>query len=210
MPRLKQCALWLGEAKWTSLTLALTIGIISFCIKNGSECAIRYSGLFLQMSGTLFVIWTISDTRKLFGKPSASARFVSWLQRCPCMGGKPAKIYAEGIASAEAVSKVSAKGHFIPNDDALVEEKIRALFHAVDSIWSKIRETDNRINSSLEQIGKQIDTLNAAHHSKTSELSKRLEDVGVGNMDLTFLGATWMLLGTFLSTAAPEIARILL
>src|SRR5687767_2905175 len=100
--RLRAVWPWLTAARHTWLAVGVTAVALVVSLRPGtSEPVIRLTGLILQLLGIATVIWSISETRALFGHPSIASKVRAYLGRFPLFR-------RSAVASGSAVAAATA------------------------------------------------------------------------------------------------------
>jgi hypothetical protein len=88
--------------------VVIVVALVVSLRPHTPESVIRLTGLVLQVLGIGTVIWGISETRALFGRPSFAAKTKSWLGRFPLM--RRSIVVGGGIVSLGIIAG-KARGH---------------------------------------------------------------------------------------------------
>ena len=200
---------WLAEARYTWVALGVILVAMVVSLRPQTpESVIRLTGLVLQVLGIATVIWGISATRALFGRPSLASKLGSWLGRCPLL--RKNVTIAVGAASL-SISGCRAKAHNThrPGPDPTIEARIESLERNVVLIHDRISNTQKEMDNEFRKMS---ESLMGEEHTRKIEddaIRERLEATGTGGVHISAIGAAWLFVGVVLSTAAIEIAHLL-
>jgi len=85
--------------------------------------------------------------------------------------------------------------------------------HRLDSLEENVAYLNERIDAALSELDEAGQRLSAALAQETSQraaddanIASRLEDLGVGGLALSGVGAIWLLVGTIMAAIPVEIA----
>lgn len=204
--------IWRGKA---ILAYPITIILVAvLCFVFPSERGVRWIGLALQFLGIVTAVHDIHARKKAFrdklgaGDPrvqSVCERLRHWCRNRP---------WARQVISASANLKleeddvlVSSANVYSPVSPTLdLEERLRN----IEDNLERLRESTRNLQISIQSVHSALDTkiLTSQRElsSQASRLGHRLEDIAVGTVQISELGALWLFLGVFLSTAPPEVA----
>jgi hypothetical protein len=207
--RLKAIGPWFWEMKY--LWLALGVNVVALLVALGphtSESVIRLTGLALQILGIATVAWGISETRALFGHPSLVSKARHWIGRFPLLR-RNIVMSVEGASMVAVGGKVRGYGTVGPGPNPNVDARLDAIEKNITSIHERISQTQKEMD---EEFQKATDALKREAQSRKDEdeaTRKQLEATGTGGVHISAIGASWLLVGVTLSTAAVEIAKCL-
>jgi hypothetical protein len=164
-----------------------------------SEPAFRITGMALQLLGLGTVTWGIRKTRELFGRPSMRRRFVEWWR------GRPRRRHtisgSAGIALEHSSMTGDAEEWSQTSRDDYMEVRLAAL------------EVRGRFNAFAQktrtELSKHTDDLSQETRVRSDAdkaISAKLEETGVGGLDLSVMGVVWLGAGVMLSSMSLELA----
>lgn len=208
--RLKAFWRWLADARyiWLSASLIVPALVISLLL-NTSEQVIRITGLILQILGILTVIWGICETRALFGHQSITVKIKSWLKRFPIHRKK--NVTSTGEGSIASFTTSNSRGHAVdnPGQNPNIEDRVESLEKNIRLIHERISLIEKHMDEEFRNIADALKKEESTRHMEHNLLYKKLEMTGTGGVHISAIGASWLLLGVILSTAAREIANLL-
>jgi hypothetical protein len=199
---------WLASPHhvWLCLTVTLAALIISFR-PNTSEPTIRLTGLVLQLLGVLTVAWGISETRAMFGRPSILSKVKAWLSEAPFLKSQ----HGSGTARASVGGlTVKARGYAThgAGENPTIESRLLALEENLGIVHQRITGLAQEQDQEFRQLASHIQEERASRIRQVTSVSSRLEKFGTGGVHISAIGAVWLFIGLVLSTAGPELARL--
>jgi hypothetical protein len=207
--KLKAIADWLAAAWHVWLCAGVIIAAMVFCLQPRTpEPVIRLTGLVLQLLGIGTVIWGISATRALFGRPSVMQKIQAWLQSFPMR--RSVVIEATGIGSLGRVSvRGRAHGTYSAGPNPTIESRLDALERNIDAIHERITHAQAEADKELGNVTERIICEQHVRESADNAIREKLESTGTGGVHISAIGAAWLFVGVILSTAGVEIAGAL-
>jgi hypothetical protein len=199
---------WLVSPKYFWACSAVLVCASLVCLRPGtSEPVIRLTGLVLQLLGILTVLWGISETRALFGRPSIASVVRQWFAAFPIKRTK----HISGTASITlAPLTVRARGYGTHNPaDQSLDARVDALEKNVSVVHDRITGLQNQTDQELDKLGNRVRDEQIARGQEDQVTRSMLEATGTGGIHISAIGAVWLLVGVTLSTAGIEISRAL-
>ena len=204
--RIRPLGPWLAEGKYVWIAVGFTAVALLICLRPGSgEPLIRWTGLVLQLLGVATVVWGISETRAFFGYPPIFAAAKGWVTRFPLMRRSVA-VAATGVVAFTSTGTMTAEVTNGPGLNPTIESRLDALEKNIEVLHGRITTTKKEMQ---ERFAKANEALSAESASRTAEDERTrgmLETTVTGGVHISAMGATWLFVGVFLSTAAPELA----
>ena len=184
------------------LVIALAVGVFG----GRSERWFRYPGLCLQIAGIATVALGIRATRRSFGQPTFRERVRAWIGRRPAW--TQPTITANLVATSRAAG-ITARGSLsaVAQDDS-IEGRIDAVRRDLDALDHRVTQARQQTETELQ---KQADALIAAEQRREKadrKLEAQLESTATGGLDLSFVGAVWLLFGAVMSTVPQELVDL--
>jgi hypothetical protein len=199
---------WLWEARYCAVASLTIVAAVGFSLSPGStEQRIRLTGLFLQLIGIYSVFWGIRKTRAFFQTPSSLMTFRNWARRFP-LRRRDAIVGVLGITLDAAVG--SARGHsrHVAGLNASESARIEALEKNLDLIDQRISNLHTKVEKSDGAIKSELRDEKIERESEINTLKTMIEDLSTGGLDISAMGAVFLLVGVILSTAAIELDRL--
>jgi hypothetical protein len=207
--RLKAVWLWLAEARYTWLSLAvIAIALVISLRPHTSEPVIRLTGLVLQLLGIGTVIWGISMTRALFGHPSFASKIKAWLSRFPMLR-RDVVVAVDSITSRLSFGKPRVYETHRSGPNPTIEARLDALEKNVTSVHERISQTQKEMDEEFQKTADAIKRETQSRQAEDKAIRDKLEATGIGGVHISAIGAIWLFVGIILSTAATEIAELL-
>jgi hypothetical protein len=206
--RLKALWPWLAEARYAWLALfVIAIASIVSLRPGAGEPLIRLTGLFLQLLGICTVIWGISETRKLFGHPPFASKAKDWLHRFPLLR-RDVVIGASCASLSASFLKARAFGTHGPGENPTTEARLAALEKNINALHDRITATQKEMDQEFTKAADALKHEEQIRQEADAAIAGRLEATGTGGVHISLIGASWLVVGVILSTAAPEIAAL--
>jgi hypothetical protein len=204
---IKAIKYWLWESRffWLAFVVVAAPIVASFCWPH--EYFLRYAGLFLQFLGILTVAWGIWKTRELFGHPSFLMRIREWLRRFPPYGGRTMTASARAVVTGAASARASVRRGIPPN--ATLEQRIEVLERNLQLVDDELSQTQKEVEEGLRKRSDAIEREAKIRAQSDQELRERLTATATGGLDISAMGALWLLVGVIMSTIPAELAGLL-
>jgi len=103
---------------------------------------------------------------------------------------------------------LAVKVRSAPGPDAPVEVRLRALEADIKAIDAAVDELRASQPTEVHAVTEKIETLSTRLGQEVATIDERLRSRAAGNFAQLAFGASWVLVGTFLSGLAPEIVGI--
>lgn len=207
--QIKRLLAWLAEPKalyFALIPVLLGFGVI-YCF-NASEPSIRISGLILQALGIGTVIWGISETRSQFGHPSSISIFLAWLNRFP-LKRQIGYFQPDGITMSSSIVGARGTSIFIPTPDAPLDERLKTIENGLETLQDRIEGAESQIDQHQSTTNGKILAEAHTRESEDGKIMASIESSSTGGLYISAIGALWLFVGVVLSTAAPEISKLL-
>ena len=204
--RIRALGPWLAEGRYVWIAVGSTAMALLVCLRPGStEPLIRWAGLVLQLLGVSTVVWGITETRSFFGYAPIFTMAKGWIARVP-LRKQNVVLAAAGVASATATGNM--RGHVThgPGLNPTIQDRLDALEKNITAVHDRITNAEKEMD---QRFHKANETLTAETMARTAEDERTrgmLESTATGGVHISAIGATWLFVGVFLSTAAPELA----
>lgn len=200
--------LWRGVYLWVSL--ALLLGGAWFALRYPrTESAIRQLGLAYQVVGVIAAGCQISKTAKEHKVDSLWAKTVKYLRGAPFLRGKDNAVTLQGVGASTALGTMFGTGWGSRPDDT-IEQKVGWLLKIAKNHEERIVAGDARILSVEKNLRSELERERAQREALRASLDDQIKKAATGTLDLALFGLFYILLGTLLSTATPEICKWLL
>jgi hypothetical protein len=146
----------------------------------------------------------IRNTRALFGRPSMRKRFVEWWRRRPRRGHTVSALAGIGMEHSSATADAEMWSETSPDD--YIEVRLSAL-------EKNLLDVRGRFNAFVHQtrteLSKHTDNLRQEAQVRDDEdkaIRIKVEETGVGGLDISMVGVAWIGVGVFLSSMSPSFA----
>lgn len=195
---------------WCVLLITISTLLVAFQIAQTASDAIRYSGLFLQLFGLVTIAHGISETRKIFGKPSYFEVAVSWVSQF-IVAFKPPKV-AHGSANITLPGfKMEASGYGmeVAEENASTERKFEVLEKNLNTAMTRITTLERKITEKTQEVNLNIETAHRELSSKQEAINKLLEESSVGGINIEAMGLAWLTVGIIAATIPDKLSVFL-
>lgn len=199
---------WLCElsAFWAALLL-IASSLLVVTNLFPTESGIRLVGLILQVVGVASVLAGIERSRRDFDLPPIYELLHRWLRRAPWIHPKPIHGNAStnsGIQTTSAVGVVTVRvGH------GTVEERLQILEDAHNKALDSWAMQVLSLEEAKREILKRIDSEKELRELASGMSEERLKKTVLGGIGTAFAGSVVLLAGIIMSTASPELARLI-
>lgn len=166
----------------------------------------KLAGFLLGLYGLLLVAVGLSNTRRLFGKPSIWSRIKELVRDVHALFVQP----PAREASADQVISDFSTGWDIeipPPRGSTLSERIEALERLTSALKTGLKDVRAEAAHKLEEARNELRAEDERLRRSVTEVGKRLEDVSVGGLDLEAVGLSWLIGGSVLSTFYEGIAE---
>ena len=195
---------WIIEPRVVWFALIVIFFSLS-CLFFGqiTEKKIRLIGLALQVFGMGAVLCGIRQTRLFFQKPNIFNRVVARVRNRP--RPRPSKIIGSGYATVpEFTASGSGYSWFQNKNGCGVEFRL----DSIERNLIMVREMTLRLREECRESSELFDTTVNRETSNlrrsVDEANERLENASTGGLDVSLMGAVWLMIGVILSTASIE------
>jgi len=200
--------LWLFGDCWATISGVALIWAIIWAL-GIREQTVRIGGLALQVLGILTVFIGISKTKQLFGRPTFVATLrerVRLLRAYMTLGVQSGTITAGGIKLGG-----HARGYqrSTPSDGADTIQRLDSLERNIGYLNERIDGTLNELDEATRNITANLEHDRSTRMEVDAKIASRLENLGVGGLTLSGIGAIWLLVGTIMATIPAEITAAL-
>ena len=205
----KNVLAWLWEPRVVyAALLPVAASICAILLFSSSEPSIRLSGLVLQLLGIATVIWGISKTREHFGHSPIVSVLARWLHRFPLIK-RHAVLQPEGISMGMTLVGGRLTSIYTPTPNAPFDERLKNIESGLDILQNRIAGAENQLDAQRSELEAKIKVESHTRESADQKVLKSFESSSTGGLHISAIGALWLFVGVTLSTASPEIARLL-
>lgn len=205
---LRSVYLWLMEARYFALSIAVVVCAIFFIVMLGSsERSIRLAGMTLQLLGVGTVIWGVAKTREFFGHTPVASQIKDWLLKFPRYTPKPVVLSASGTFEPLTVRSYGFSSP--PKVSPFTTEgRLAAIEVELNQMREQFCKTHQIIDEKVAGINHLIEVETASRNQSVQYVLQRLELTATGGIHITSVGALWLFIGVILGSASPELAAI--
>lgn len=198
--------LWRGRYGW-SMIVMLVLGAIwlSWCWPITRQDPLRQLGLFYQVVGVIAACWQLRKTAQEHGRPSLLRRTLAYLANTPLLRSRDVTVALTGQGMAASVGNVSAASGTVGTPS--LEEKVDWLMRNAADTTKRINNTIARLDAEAKERNRVLQEERQQREGAVADLLNRIRASATGSLDLALWGLFYVLLGTLLSTATPELCR---
>lgn len=191
---------------WISiLPIVLMIGC-AWLISGLDERSIRLSGWLLELLGIGVVAKGLSESRKLFGRPSLYQSFLRWKELRPRLGPKRYTLNAEtGSFTTNGNDLLMAHG-FVGTSADTLEERITLLERRLNLADKQIQDSRLKLEEETKNRTDAIVSEKEARIEGDAVVRRQLEEAVAGGISLETVGIVWLASGVTLSSLSTELA----
>lgn len=202
---------------WITLLLPFFVGVI-VCwfipagISNETklidilETRFRLTGLFLELSGIISVVYGLNKTLKLHLDKNLLRITLEWFKRCPKFLENQRVIELSEHMTAQ--DNCSAFITFGPNQNSAIEDRVTRL----EEQFNQVSFQANRDRIFFEnEFKKSSDALNAERNERESgdnQVKQDIKESAVEDAYIELMGIVWLFTGAISATASTELAKI--
>jgi hypothetical protein len=171
----------------------------------GTEIAVRWTGMILQLAGFVAVLYAVDGRWRMKYLTGARGAFGHWWSRRPRRSSYSNAV-GLGVGASMSISGGRARGSIRAGKDAPVEKRIEVLERNVDSLEAEVGRALDLIEKAKKET---LDTIKAGQRDidgKIGELSTKVEQAVVGGLTVELMGVLFFLWGIVLATGSPELA----
>ena len=192
---------------WCALLIIISTFLIFFQISETASNAIKYSGLFLQLFGLVTIGNGISETRKIFGKPSYFEVALNWLSQF-ISAFKPPKVThcSANITLPGLKMEASGYGMEVAGENASTDRKFEVLEKNLNTAMERITALEKKTTEKAHETNSNIESIRNQLNSKQEEIKKLLEESSVGGINIEAVGLAWLTVGIIAATIPEKIS----
>lgn len=197
---------------WLAVALLIFTGV---CLRHPGpilgfgppDFALRAWGMALQLVGVVTVWHDLTTTGKAFGKTNWFKYTAQWLKK----GILDRPIVHSISATSGGYLTATCRGSVLHSvrADASLEERIIDIEKRLEKSDEEIAALSIKLDDQKSEIDQRVldQEKNIENNKKTME--SRLEEITSGNYMILSFGVVWLVIGMFLSTWAPELAKFI-
>jgi hypothetical protein len=200
---------WDTCAFWSALLGSLAALAASMLFPWPAERQVRLAGFIVTLFGVVLVAREITETAKLFKRPTLRSRVKAWGARLPAVLGRRSQVRAAGVA---VMPSLTASGRATVRHNPSDPDSWRSW---VDALWRNSALIEERITQETAQLERQISGLQGALKSEAQRreeeiraINQRVEHISAGGLDWAIVGAVWVVVGQFYGSFPQEIANL--
>ncbi len=192
---------------WNCLFAIGTAGFVFFWrAPEQSDFRIRTLGMIFQLIGVMTVWIDLKDATSLFGKKGILLNNWNWLKRG--ILGRSSIILAGGCTAASSSGSARPKVRHSNLPSASELERIKTLEKNAANVDEDIDALYCESEKTKRDLTLAISAESSNRQTADDKLRLQIKNISTGNASLLLFGLVWLGIGIFISTLAPEIAKI--
>ncbi len=171
-----------------------------------SEPSIRLWGLLLQLFGIGAAAIGIRDTRRKFGKPTFLQLLRNGLKSSPLR--KP-RVISEHVSESMTISS-SASAHVWRGvgRDSTIESRLSVAEANLKELCELVTGTQSAFDTQVRVLSQSVRDEKDQRQQADEQLILKIDAASTDGLYLAAVGATWLACGVVMSTAAPELLKL--
>ncbi len=209
---LKRLWTWLKEGRYLFLFLILLLFPVfmnqldRISIGFGLQDNIRIYGLALQITGTYFVIKSLSGKLNLFEGYGLGMFLINYLKRFP-LKRKSKSVVIKGETADYSSKANNARVRVSPKED--LKEVIKYFEKEINHLYGQLKETHRELNNSIGAVKRRVSEIDSKFEQKINETNKKIKLSSVSNVWEEIFGIACLILGVILATVPDYVSRFL-
>ena len=203
---------WLKEGKY--LFLFILLFLLPFFMRYldkiplgyGLQDNIRIYGLALQITGTIFVIKSLSGKLNLFEGYGLKGFILDYFKRFPFKTKRDAVMFNVDPARMSLRGK-DVRVRVSPKED--LKEVIKYFEEEISYLHSQLKETNRELNKSISSVSTRVSQIDSKFEQKIDETNKKIKSSTVSNVWEEIFGIACLILGVILATVPDYVSRFL-
>lgn len=203
----KRVTIWVKQRWYGWFALLVVILALVIAFRPGTnEPLIRWTGLILQLLGICTVIWGIEETRRLFNHPTLLESISRYFTQFPPFKERIVEVH---LAGASKLPRLKLRGVLTnnPPPSATLEQRVGFIEEKVNNLFMQVAEGSKKIDEAMQAQTVALEQERSERTKQDHTISEKLEATETGGLHISAIGALWLIVGVFLSTAAPELAK---
>jgi hypothetical protein len=167
---------------------------------------IRIYGLALQITGTIYVIKSLSGKLNLFEGYGLGRFLINYLKRFP-LKRKSKSVNFNVDPARMSTSAKDVRIRVSPKED--LKEVITYFEEEISYLHSKLKETSRELNNSIGAVKRRVSEIDRKFEQKIDETNKKIKSSSVSNVWEEIFGIACLILGVILATVPDYVSRLL-
>lgn len=195
---------------WLAISgIALSGGVgYLFSQSEESAIAVRFAGTMLQVLGIATVAIGLSETRRLFGRPSLPRKFLDFFRQLASAFVTPKPMTLQVPNGTIIVTGEIAQMFRIPGPEDSLEERVSILEVNLSHLRNELAVRKQEIQQGIQTVKGQIERETQERCTEDQRITKKIEEMAVGGLHLETVGLFWLVLGVIATSIPGEIADI--
>jgi hypothetical protein len=181
-------------------------GIVLACVVIGFSMCLpppkgsHLAGLILQLVGILCVVWGLVDLFPLFGRPRLLKSVGSWFSEWKYVVVTRPPISARGFAAVEGADGMRAYGYVGLSRKGSTEEQLKAVQDQLEHISKGIAGLHAKVDGAIGELKAAVTREAKDRQAADEKIEAQLEQTFLDGIQLEFVGASYVFIGTLLSS----------
>jgi len=188
----------LVEAMKNAWPTWLAIGGIALSVAAGwvfspdVSATVRYAGTSLQVLGLATVAIGLSETRRLFGRPSLPRKISGWFRRLAAAFTIPKPQTLQ--VSNGVIASVTGKGRMVRGlgQGASLEDRVSLLEEDLNQLRDELDVEKQEIRQKIKTVREHLERETQERRVENQQAARRIEELAVGGIHLEIVGLLWL------------------
>jgi hypothetical protein len=116
---------------------------------------------------------------------------------------------ADGVVCQVTCGSADAYGIIGIGDNPTIESLAEALIKNVQNLHERINGVRKELDGKIGKVHTTIEAVERARKEEVRDIRRELLQTATGGLHISVIGATWLIVGSVLGTAAPELVKML-
>lgn len=195
---------------WLALGGIALSGWVGYLFSQSESETIRYAGTMLQFLGLTTVAIGLSETRRLFGRPSLPHKILFFFRQVASgfATPKPMTLQVHDLTCTPTIENVQLVRAASPEDS--LEERVSILEENLNRLREELTVKKQEFQQGIQTVKVQIEREAQERRTENQQVTQKIEEVAVGGLHLETVGLLWLVLGVIATSIPGEIANIYL
>lgn len=189
------------------IILFIPAGIFNYSfICDTLETRFRLTGLFLELSGIISVVYGLNKTLKLHLGKNLLHIILEWFKQFPKFRDDSRTVVNSinatlGLSGALSTTKIPAPNSSIENRVAFLEEHIQR-------VVSQIQENKRYCENEFKKLSHALNAERNERESGDNQVKQDIKESALEDAYIELTGIFWLFTGAISATASTELAKI--
>lgn len=188
------------------IALPVTVGWV---FSQDVSAAVRYAGTALQVLGLATVTIGLSETRRLFGRPSLPRKIWRWFRQLAAAFATPKPITLQVSDAVSVAMTGDARVVRGAGPGASLEDRVSVLEENLSRLRDELDVKKQEFRQEIQTVREHIERETQERRAENQQAARRIEEMAVGGLHLEIVGLSWLVLGVVGTSIPDEIAAVL-